>query len=266
VTDRGGDIGPLGEIMLLTGGRKSPTKLTNTDSYLEDEPAWSADGRQIAYVRYPENQPPELWVMEADGSHQHVVGAGLPLRSPRWSPDGDSLVAVPADDQSSSLVLVDVKTRQTRTLLDDPETEDSPDWSPDGRRVIFTLLPKGGSDENLYVINVDGSGLRRLTSDQGYDYSPRWSPDGKRIAFVRQGDVWVMAAEGGDARRLTRGLKADSPSWSPDGRRIVFVRAAAAFMQPDERRRSLWIMNADGSGRFKMTFDFSMVAHPAWRP
>jgi Tol biopolymer transport system component/polyisoprenoid-binding protein YceI len=266
VTDRGGNVGPLGEIFVLQGGRKSPVQLTDTASYLEDEPAWSADGRHIAYVRYPETEPPELWVMDADGSHQRVVGPGLQLRSPRWSPDGRHLVAVPADDASSSLVVVDVTTGQTRTLLDDPGSEDSPDWSPDGKQIVFTLLRRGGSDEDLYLINVDGSGMSRLTSDPGYEYSARWSPNGQRIVFVRQGDVWVIDPSGGHANRLTSGLKADSPSWSPDGRRIVFVRAGATFMQRDERRRSIWIVNSDGSGRFKMTFGFSLVAHPAWRP
>ena len=59
---------------------------------------------------------------------------------------------------------------------------ETPSWSPDGRRLVFTGLESGVSD--LYVINRDGSGLERLTSDRYAQRDPVWSPDGSRIAFT----------------------------------------------------------------------------------
>jgi TolB protein len=95
-------------------------------------------------------------------------------------------------------------------------------------------------------MNADGSGYRLLRPrDTGreVDRDPSWSPDGRRIAFVREtvqsggnpGQIYVMNADGGSRRRLTRGTTDSEPAWSPDGRYIAF-----------ERDGSIWRMRADG--------------------
>ena len=249
---------------MIDGSSRTGRRLTDTPQYLEDEPAWSRDGNRIAYPRSPNNAPPELWVMNADGSRQRALTtAGL--TSPTWSPDGKRIVALPVSDQQSNLALVDTTTGGLTSLLDDPGVEDSPDWSPDGRHIVFSLLPEGGTNQDLYIINADGSGLRRLTENLSYEYSPRWSPNGQRIAFVREGDLWVMDADGSHPEKLTSGLKADGPTWSPDGRHIAFVLAGQA-LEVDPVRQAIWIVDADGSSPRRLTFDFDVVAHPAWRP
>jgi Tol biopolymer transport system component len=74
-----------------------------------------------------------------------------------------------------------------------------PDWSPDGRRIVFGSLRGDAEDSEIYVMNANGAHQRRLTHDAGYDYGPDWSPDGKKIAFVEDdgnGEIWVMSANG----------------------------------------------------------------------
>jgi polyisoprenoid-binding protein YceI len=264
LNNRGGDQSPDGDIYVIGGGSSRERRLTDTPQYLEDEPAWSRDGKRIAYPRSPNNAPPEIWVMNADGSGQRALTTAA-LTSPVWSPDGKRIVALPASDQQSNLALVDTTTGELGRLVDDPGVEDSPDWSPDGRHIVFSLLPKGGTNQDLYVINADGTGLRRLTEDPGYEYSLRWSPNGQRIAFVREGDLWVMDENGSHPEMLTSGLRADDPTWSPDARHIAFVLAGRA-LELDPVRQSIWIIDADGSSPRRLTFDFDQVAHPAWRP
>jgi TolB protein len=268
LTSESGEGPPPGGIFVLHGGSAAPTKLTDNQSAaaLDDEPAWSATGRQIAFVRYPNERPPDVWMMGAEGSDQRQLTHGAELQSPAWSPDGTTLVAVAAMELNPSLKLIDVSTGEVRDLFDDPGAESSPQWSPDGRSIVFTLLRKGATNEDIFSISSDGSGLRQLTSDPGYDYQPRWSPDGKRIAFIRDGAVWVMGADGGKATRLTPPLRADSPTWSPDNLRLAFVIAGTGEMNAGPERRDLWFVNADGSGLARIQLELVVIGHPAWRP
>ncbi len=123
----------------------------------------------------------------------------------------------------------------------------NPQWSPDGRRVMFSANHEHPRRLDLFTIGIDGSGLAKLRDD-ARDGS--WSPDGRRIAFavMLEGDleVFVMDADGGNARQLTNDTTMDYlPAWSPDGRRLAFVS-----IPPGPRQRhDIHVMNADGSGR-----------------
>ena len=254
-----------GELFLLHAGDTAPTQLTETGGGFLDDPAWSADGSQLVYVRYPYERPPTVWRTRASGGEGTELRTA-PVRRPSWSPDGGSLVAIPADEFDARLVRIDVETGRDATLVDAPGVEDGPRWSPDGARILFSLLREGGNDEDLYLVDADGSDLTRLTDDPAYEYAPAWSPDGSRIAFVRGGDLWVMRASGTGARQLTSGLLVDAPTWSPDGRRIAFVVTSGGVMEADENRRFLWVIDADGSNASRLELDVFLIARPAWRP
>lgn len=253
-----------GELFSLRAGDAEATALTDATP-LEDEPAWSFDGQLLAYASYPSDLPPELFVMNADGSNAHSI-SHEDLRRPSWSPDGTHLLAVPADDLDTRIVVVDLATGDVRTLLEDPGVEDGPRFSPDGARIAFSLLASGANDEDIYVMTADGSNPTRLTDDPGYDYAPAWSPDGGRIAFVRDGDLWVMRSNGTETRRLTTGLIVDAPTWSPDGRHLAFTVASAKVWEINDDRRALWLIDADGSNLRRLGLPFYLVARPAWRP
>ena len=149
----------------------------------------------------------------------------------------------------------------------------APQWSPDGRRVVFTSerdhqnpSPQLVTSE-LYVMNADGSGQTRLTSNDTEDWGPTWSPDGKRIAFARPGaqagydfDVWVMNANGSGATDITPGTGRDfAPDWSPDGQRIV-------FSSDDGGDYDLYVVAPDGSGLTKLFDGDADVGSPRWSP
>jgi TolB protein len=91
-----------------------------------------------------------------------------------------------------------------------------------------------------------------------------FSPDGRRVAFTAADgadtDVWVAAADGSGARRLTTSGALDlSPSWSPDGRRLAFVSDRAGTPQ-------LFVMNADGTDQRRLTFQGNYNQTPQWSP
>jgi TolB protein len=140
--------------------------------------------------------------------------------------------------------------------------EQTPVWSPDGRRLAF-VRGLGGpnvADSEVYVVNVDGSGERRLTHTPGNEVSLAWSPDGRKIAFTRfiSGQViglYVMNADGSGQRRLTRNAFGGAV-WSPDGTKLVGGIGG---------KPGIWVINADGSGMRRLT-SISGDGPSAWSP
>jgi TolB protein len=127
-----------------------------------------------------------------------------------------------------------------------------PSWSPDGRSLAYIsnrTNPKRESAYEVYVMRPNGTGLRRVTRDRWIDDQLGWAPDGKRFVFEsnRGGGkfgVWTMGSDGSGLARLSRdGAEAAS---SPDGGTIAFVRAPRGFEE-------LWLMDADGSNRRRLT-------------
>jgi hypothetical protein len=112
-----------------------------------------------------------------------------------------------------------------------------PAVSPDGARIAFAGTAPDGS-VNVWTVRRNGTDLRRLTNEAFRADQPAWSPDGSRLAFrtFRRGtpEIWVMLADGSDARpllaapALEAGEEQHFPAWLPDGRRIVFSRGFGA--------------------------------------
>jgi hypothetical protein len=104
-----------------------------------------------------------------------------------------------------------------------------------------------GNQNRLVIANVDGTDQQVLAGLPTPVSQPRWSPDGSRIAFVAGtyslAELYVVDSDGTDLTQLTRnGVPDKSPSWTPDGRRIVYQRGT-----------QIWAMNADGSGKHRLT-------------
>lgn len=128
----------------------------------------------------------------------------------------------------------------------------NPQWSPDGGKIAFDFyIPIWPSV--IGVVNADGTGLQKLTN--GDDTDPTWSPDGSKIAFNHfrndRHEIWIMNADGTNQVYLTEG---SMPDWGPDGR-IVFAKETG-----------LWVINPDGSGLQKLTYDTDGGGDPAWSP
>jgi dipeptidyl aminopeptidase/acylaminoacyl peptidase len=156
-----------------------------------------------------------------------------------------------------------------------PEAE-----KPTGR-LVFLRYPTGNSV--LWTMRVDGTGARRVTRSHSVEeVEPEWSPDGRKIAYSRSDKchteptdlgcnrIWTVNADGSDARRLiprqvpgllaNRAVSFHAPTWSPDGRRIAYEQSIW-----ESQRSNLYVMNADGSGRRRLT-RLRNARSPAWSP
>jgi TolB protein len=159
------------------------------------------------------------------------------------------------------LVLFDADGRNPRVLLSERSILLTPAWHPDGGSLLVTSYRDGRPE--IWSYRLADRSFRRLAAVRNA-MGGVYSPDGSRIAFTASdggnSDVWVMAADGTGARRLTNHAALDlSPAWSPDGKRLAFVSDRAGTPQ-------LYVMGADGSDPKRLTFQGNYNQTPQWSP
>ena len=227
-----------------------------------DDPAYSPDGRLIAYSR---NR--DLWVANADGTApRRVTTGGNNDQGAAFSPDGASLVFYRV--ASTDLFVVGLDGTGLRNLTNDQDAfESEPAWSPDGTTIAYGRGTSAGEGA-VYTIRADGTNRAIITPEQeppptcspdhrSGSREPSWSPDGARIAFTgvslcdpsgtrKYGtDIWVMRPDGTGKVNITDndGVSEHEPHWSPDGTKIAFLS------DRDEREgpSDLYVMDADGT-------------------
>ena len=189
-------------------------------------PAYSPNGKLIAFERYISPTDDGIWIMNPDGTHMRRVTRN-PRRStdtacecdtkPHWSPDGEQIVFARIRTQRRSAVFtVNLDGTDLRRLTEWAMNAANPVWSPDGARIAFNIQCCGfpGFVSHIFTIRPDGKGLVQLTRDRrGESFDATWSPDGKMIAFAHYpgaphghgfGDIYEMKADGTDIVNITR--------------------------------------------------------------
>jgi TolB protein len=268
-SDRDGDP----EVFTLSATGEASAKLTDNQVIADLQPAWSPDGRRIAFVRRLRvGGRPDLFVMTAaGGGRARITRTLVAERDPSWSPEGTRIVYAARTSPNGPFRIfvakADGSAREQLTAQANGSADRSPAWSPDGSRIAFVSDRNGGFPE-LYVMNADGSGVTRMTVNSFVDGNPTWSPDGSTIAIERccpDGSSEIYAVD--VATRLETNLTGSAsqmdfdPSWSPDGTTIAFVSFAVG-----EGNIDIWTMNADGSSPLRLTTDAGADFSPDWQP
>lgn len=248
------------ELMLMDYDGHNLRQVTHENSIVLT-PAWSPDGRRIAFTSYAAGNPDLYSVTLATGRRIFLSDRPGLNTAPAWSPDGKHLALVLSRRGNSEIYLADAHGGNLKPLTSTRGINTSPNWSPDGKKIVFTSDREG--TPQIYVMDASGAHVRRLSHGTGYADQAVWSPRGDRIAFsAREGGVFqiiVLDLATGEQIPITPDAgNNEHPSWSPDGRDIVFSSTRAGGSD-------IYEMHLDGSGVRRLTHTRKAIS-PAWSP
>jgi len=235
------------------------TKLTSEGT--NDNPAWSPDGKRIAFIRRFTNAPQtsDVYLMNADGSNVVRRTTGGQYYSVTWSPDGRSLaVDAPSGGDSSNILTMSSDGDGPATVF--ITNAASPSWSPDGKQIAYAHGTGYYDNAQIYVRNADGTSAHRVMPDSvGWNWGAAWSPDGKKISFTRcvgSCSIYTVELSSSVVTLVSSAVGSQAASWSPDGRWLALT------MYSGNTPSINYVPSAGGNPRLILSGAF----FPSWRP
>lgn len=224
-------------------------------------PAWSPDGRELAYVSF-ESRKAVVYVQEvASGKRRTLASFRGSNSAPAWSPDGRQVALTLSREGGSQLYVMNRDGGDPRRLTNTPAIDTEAAWSPDGRQLYF-VSDRGGTPQ-IYRLPAGGGNAERVTFNGGYNISPALSPDGRSMAYIsRDGGAFklqVMDLASGTVRSVSDTNADESPSFAPNGRLIIYATR-------DGGRDVLMTTTPDGRIKARLVSTQADVREPVWGP
>jgi len=236
----------------------NPQQVTRSHS-ISLFPAWSADGRYLAYTSY-KNGKPDIFIKNlAEMQETSISQKGLNI-TPAWVPGKFELAATLSFSGDQEIYLLTGSGKVIKRLTNIRGIDLSPTWSPDGKKLAF-VSNRSGSPQ-IYVQDLTSGKVRRLTYAGNYNTQPNWSPRGDKIVFASVVDgrrnIVVMGLDSQEPLQLTHESgDNEAPSWSPDGSLIV-------FSSNREGPFRIYVMTAFGTDQRRLLVMKGEQTNPKW--
>ena len=227
-------------------------------------PAWSPDGRKLAYVSY-ERGNSAIYIQDINSSARELVSSFRGINgSPSFSPDGSKLALSLSRSGNPEIYVMDLASRALTQLTNNFAIDTEPRYSADGSSIYFTSDRSGRPQ--IYQVPVSGGGAAaRITHQGNYNATASVSFDDKKIA-VAQGSgntyrIAVMDRSLGSPRwsTISPGSLDESPSFAPNAGMLLYAAR-------EGRRGVLYAVSADGRVRQRLVLADGDVREPAWSP
>ena len=224
-------------------------------------PAWSPDGRRLAYVSFEARKPVVYVHSLQDGKRNVVANFKGSNSAPAWAPDGKTLAVTLSREGGSQIFLISPDGSGVRRLTSSSAIDTEPRFSPDGQWIFFTS-DRGGTPQ-VYRMPVSGGEPQRVTFEGSYNVSPRLSPDGKTLAYItRNGtkfQVALLDLSNKQLQIITDSDRDESPSFAPNGRMILLATVIGG-------KGVLSAVSSDGRIKQRLSITAGDVREPAWGP
>jgi TolB protein len=244
-------------------GEGGQVALTSVEPIIS--PAWSPDGRELAYVSF-EQQKAVVWIQEvASGQRRPVANFRGSNSAPAWSPDGRQLVLSLSRDGGTQLFSMGRDGSGVKRLTQSSAIDTEAVFAPDGRTIYF-VSDRGGGPQ-VYRMPAAGGSAERVTFSGAYNISPAVAPDGRTLAYVsrvgggsfRLHTMDLTNGANGNILALTDTNDDESPSFAPNGKLIIYASRA-------QGRDVLMTSTLDGRIKTRLLSSGVDVREPVWGP
>jgi TolB protein len=253
------------------------------------DPAVDPTGTRIAFASTMHSPAANIYIKPVTGATVTQLTSG-PSDDvmPAFDPSGTRVAFASNRSGQWNIYVTSIGGGLPAQLTSDGDPEIHPTWSPDGKMIAFCRFSSQSGRWEIWALDVDSPGVRHFLD---YGMFPKWSPNAERSRILfqkprqrgsRLHGVWTIDYANGQAMHPTEIVSAANaavinPAWSPDGRRIVFVTVveperglptlstparAASIAGPEHS--DIWVINADGSGRVRLTDGQHANFQPAW--
>ena len=257
---------PSKELYIVDYDGHNPRRLTVNRS-LNILPAWSPDGRSIAYVSYRRGSP-QLYlaaIYEGRNTANLTREEGGQAFGPTFSPDGRQIAFASNRSGNMDVWVANADGTGARRLTQSPASDLAPCWSPTSREIAFTSN-RGGTPQ-IYVMDAEGLNVRRLTTLGNHNDSAAWNPSREfaEIAFTARlesgkFDIAVLDLVTHQVRQITQGRgSCEYPAWAPNGRHLAFSCSQGRGWQ-------LTLADRDGRNLQAIAVGPGSSAQPDWSP
>lgn len=240
-------------------GENAQSALASTEPIIS--PAWSPNGRQLAYVSF-ESRKPVVYVHDvASGTRRLIANFRGSNSAPAWSPDGRTLAITLTRDGGSQLYTIGSAGGDVRRLTQSSGIDTEPLYSADGRSIYF-VSDRGGAPQ-IYRMGANGGDAQRVTFTGNYNISPALSPDGRWLAYISRISgafkLQVMELASGTVQSLTETTADESPSFAPNGRLIIYATRQGGA-------EALMTTTLDGKIKARLPGRGGDIREPDWGP